>query len=328
MRYGILAERFHMITVSNSSFDPFYNQALEEYLFQNVSDDVFYLWQNDPAVIVGSYQNICREVHAARLRKLGIPVIRRISGGGTVYHDRGNINYTLILHCDRRPEYDEVLKPIIQALCDIGVPAHKSNICDIAIEAQKISGSAQRAEGGKLLHHGTLLFQSDLSVLNHITTHRKNDSFHSKGTESSICTVTNIREHLQEPMTIDAFKAALSDRVLSDYPAPVRTMTLAADEKTEIQRLADEKYRSWDWTWGRTPFFSYEKEGLFLGEPIRIAYQAKHGIISDAHLSCKKLDCTRGEQLLNGSRLDPDGFAAICSALTGEEPDALMDLML
>lgn len=317
-----------MITVCNSSFDPFFNQALEEYLFQTASDDVFYLWQNDPAVIVGSYQNICREVHAAELRRRGIPVIRRISGGGTVYHDRGNINYTLILHCGERPEYDEVLKPVIRALCDIGVPAHKSSICDIAINGQKISGSAQRAANGKLLHHGTLLFQSDLAVLNRITTQRKNESVHSKGTESSICTVTNIRDHLKNPITIEAFKEALSDRILACFDAPVRKTTPDAAQKAEIQKLADEKYRSWDWTWGHTPFFSYEKEGSFLGEPIRIAYQAKRGILSDAHLTCKKLDCALGERLLNGARLDPDGFAEICGALTQEAPEALLDLFI
>lgn len=116
-----------MLTVINPSHDPFYNQAFEEYVYQTfLEDDVFLLWQNDPAVIVGSYQNICREVHVESLRRLGIPVVRRCTGGGTVYHDLGNVNYTYITQADGGVSYDGVLLPVIRALNDIGVPARKT----------------------------------------------------------------------------------------------------------------------------------------------------------------------------------------------------------
>lgn len=148
-----------MLTVLNSSHDPFYNQAFEEYVFEHFREgEIFLLWQNDPAVIVGSYQNICREVHVERLRQLGIPVIRRITGGGTVYHDLGNLNYTYISDGGAAIDYDQCLGPILAALNDIGVPARKNRTCDIAIGGGKISGSAQRMTKGRLLHHGTLLF--------------------------------------------------------------------------------------------------------------------------------------------------------------------------
>lgn len=160
-----------MLTVLNSSHDPFYNQAFEEYVFEHFREgEIFLLWQNDPAVIVGSYQNICREVHVERLRQLGIPVIRRITGGGTVYHDLGNLNYTYISDGGAAIDYDQCLGPILAALNDIGVPARKNRTCDIAIGDLKISGSAQRMTKGRLLHHGTLLFSSDLGVLDQITT--------------------------------------------------------------------------------------------------------------------------------------------------------------
>ena len=155
-----------MLTVQNLSHDPFYNQAFEEFVFQTFrEDDVFLLWQNSPAVIVGSFQNICREVHVETLRRLGIPIVRRMSGGGTVYHDLGNVNYTYITRQEGLVDYDRCLQPVIDALNDIGVPARKNRTCDIAIGDRKISGSAQRAAGGRILHHGTLLFQSDLAVL-------------------------------------------------------------------------------------------------------------------------------------------------------------------
>lgn len=315
-----------MLTVLNSSHDPFYNQAFEEYVFEHFREgQVFLLWQNDPAVVVGSYQNICREVHVERLRQLGIPVIRRITGGGTVYHDLGNLNYTYISDGGAAIDYDQCLGPILAALNDIGVPARKNRTCDIAIGDLKISGSARRMTKGRLLHHGTLLFSSDLGVLDQITTHRKNDCFQSRGTPSAICTVTNIREHLASPMTIEEFQ----DRLLAQMVPPGSPhLTLTAEQEAEVCRLRDEKYRSWEWTWGKTPAFTYEKSGQFHGAPIRVAYQAKRGIVSSAVIDCDAIDGALAAQLLNGARLDPEGFAAICHRLAGDGAEELMDYLM
>lgn len=315
-----------MLTVLTHSHDPFYNQAFEEFVFETFrEDDVFLLWQNSPAVIVGSYQNICREVHVETLRRLGIPVVRRMSGGGTVYHDLGNVNYTYITRQDGLVDYDRCLGPVIEALNDIGVPARKNRTCDIAIGEQKISGSAQRAAGRRLLHHGTLLFQSDLAVLDRITTHHKNDCFQSKGTVSAICPVTNIADHLSAPMTLEEFGARLLDRMV---PPGSPRLTLTPEQVAAVCRLRDEKYRSWEWTWGKTPAFTYEKFGSFAGVPIRVAYQAKRGIVSNAEIDCAALDGAEAAQLLNGSRLDPEGFDKICQALVGDQAEELMDWLL
>ena len=315
-----------MLNIQNSSHDPFYNQAFEEFVFQAFQeDDVFFLWQNSPAVVVGSYQNICREVHVKTLRKLGIPVVRRISGGGTVYHDLGNVNYTYIIRQDGPVDYDRCLQPVIRALNAIGVPARKGRTCDIAIGGQKISGSAQRIAGGRILHHGTLLFQSDLRMLEQITTRHKNDCFQSKGTISAICPVTNIRDHLAAPMTIAEFQTRLLDQMV---PAGNRRLTLTAEQEAAVCRLRDEKYRSWDWTWGKTPAFTYEKSGVFAGAPIHVAYQAKRGIVSDAVIDCAAVDEREAVRLLSGARLDPEGFAAICQRLSGRRAEELMDWLL
>ena len=315
-----------MLTVQNLSHDPFYNQAFEEYIYQTYQDDdIFLLWQNSPAVVVGSYQNICREVHVEALRQRGIPVVRRISGGGTVYHDLGNVNYTYIIRTNGALDYDTVLSPVIAALNAIGVPARKNRTCDIAIGDLKISGSAQRMIKGRLLHHGTLLFSSDLGVLDQITTHRKNDCFQSRGTQSAICTVTNIQEHLESPMTIEEFQ----DRLLRQMVPPGSPhLTLTPEQEAEVCRLRDEKYRSWEWTWGKTPAFTYEKSGYFCGAPIRVAYQAKGGIVSGAVIDCAAIDGALATQLLNGSRLDSEGFAAICRRLAGERAEELMDWLM
>lgn len=315
-----------MLTIRNLSHDPFYNQAFEEYIYQTFpDDDIFFLWQNSPAVVVGSYQNICREVHVETLRKLGIPVVRRMSGGGTVYHDLGNVNYTYITRQERLVDYDRCLQPVIDALNAIGVPARKNRTCDIAIGERKISGSAQRVTGGRVLHHGTLLFQSDLTVLDQITTHHKNDCFRSKGTISAICPVTNIADHLAEPMTLEEFQCRLLNQMA---PAGSPHLTLTAEQETEVRRLRDEKYRSWEWTWGKTPAFTYEKSGAFAGVPIRVDYSAKRGIVSDAAIDCAALDGQEAARLLNGARLDPEGFAGICRLLAGDRAEELMDWLL
>ena len=178
---------------------------------------------------------------------------------------------------------------------------------------------------GRLLHHGTLLFSSDLGVLDQITTHRKNDCFQSRGTQSAICTVTNIREHLSSPMTIEEFQDRLLEQMV---PPGCPRLTLTAEQEAEVCRLRDEKYRSWEWTWGKTPAFTYEKSGHFCGAPIRVAYQAKGGIVSGAVIDCAAIDGALATQLLNGSRLDPEGFAAICRRLAGEGAEELMDWLM
>ena len=122
-----------MLTFINESTDPFYNQAFEEFVFENYAgDDVFYLWQNRPAIVVGCYQNICREVNIHALRRRGVPVVRRMTGGGTVYHDLGNVNYSFMLRADGALDYDHFLDPVIAALNRMGIPAHKNRSCDIA----------------------------------------------------------------------------------------------------------------------------------------------------------------------------------------------------
>ncbi len=312
------------MTLCNTSTDPFYNQALEEFLFQAFPrEDTFYLWRNRPAVVVGCYQNICREVPVGALRRRGIPVVRRITGGGTVYHDLGNLNYTFITSAEGGVDYNRFLGPVVEALRAVGVPARKNNVCDIAIGEEKISGSAQRSAGGRLLHHGTLLFQSDLEAVDRLTAQGKNSCVRSKGVASAICPVTNIRPHLEHDMELEEFQARLLERL---DPGPV--LSLTAEQEAEVRRLRDGKYLSWEWTWGRTPPFSYEREGTFAGAPIRVSYQARRGILSGAAVDCPSLDGPLAARLLEGARLDPEGFSQICKELAGDRWEELLDLLL
>lgn len=315
-----------MIQIETTSHDPFFNQAFEDYVFRTYREgDVLLLWRNRPAVVVGCYQNICREVHMRALLDRGIPVVRRMSGGGTVYHDLGNLNYTLISDQTGPLDYNRCLEPVIRALNALGVPAHKNRTCDIAVDGKKISGSAQKIAGGRVLHHGTLLFDSDLSLLDEITTGRKNDAFCSKGTESAICTVTNLRPYLQDDCEIVTFAKRLAEQLLPPGSEQIR---LTEQQLAEVRQLADEIYHAWDWTWGKTPAFTYEKNAEFAGKPIFVRYEAKRGLLRNTEVRSDALDAQALCAMLNGVRLDPALFLELCRTLAGERAEELLDCLM
>lgn len=315
-----------MITFLNPSTDPCYNLALEESLFRTVRDeDVFLVWRNAPCVVAGSGQNLCREVRPALLRRLGIPMLRRISGGGTVYHDLGNVNYSLITAQTGPTDYEKSLSPVLTALNRLGVPAVRRGVCDLAIGEKKISGSAQRLAEGRVLHHGTLLFETDLDALERLTSNGANQHVQSKGTPSAVSAVTNIRPHLARDLTVEAFMEGLLAELV---PEERNRRTLTEEQEAAVRRLAEEKYRGWAWTWGRTPAFTLRREGLFAGEPFRARYQVRKGIVSEAAIESPVIDGGRAEALLSGARLDPEGFADICRTLAGDRAEELLDLLL
>ena len=315
-----------MIQIETTSHDPFFNQAFEDYVFRTFrEDEVLLLWRNRPAVVVGCYQNICREVHVRALLEQNVPVVRRMSGGGTVYHDLGNLNYTLITGQSGALDYDRCLAPVLRALNALGVPAQKSRTCDMIVDGKKISGSAQKIANGRVLHHGTLLFDADLTRLDEITTGRKNNAFCSKGTQSAICAVTNLRPYLREDCEIVTFARQLAQKIL---PPGAKTVRLTQAQLADVRRLAAELYHSWDWTWGKTPAFTYEKTAEFAGRPIRVRYEARHGLIRNAAVRSDAIDAARASALLEGARLDPALFLDVCRALAGERAAELFDIFM
>ena len=317
-----------MLWLDSGSHDPFYNLALEEHLFQTVrEDEVFFLWRNTPCVVVGSFQSICREVRAAELYHLGIPVLRRMSGGGTVYHDLGNVNYTIIKDAPPGGEvcYGDFLDPVVAALNSLQIPAQRGRTCDITLAGRKISGSAQRFSSGRVLHHGTLLFQADLERVDRLTAGGKREDIQSRGTPSAICSVTNIADHLTAPMPIETFEHRLLEAVL---PPGSRMLALTAEQQTGVCRLRDEKYKSWAWTWGKDPAFTCCREGRLGDAPIRLAYRARHGIFSDVEVHCPLLDEAEAVRLLEGARLDLPELSGVCRRLAGELGEELLELLL
>ena len=195
------------------------------------------------------------------LRQRGIPVVRRISGGGTVYHDLGNVNYTYIVRANGTVDYDAVLSPVIAALNAIGVPARKNQTCDIAIGDLKISGSAQRMIKGRLLHHGSLLFDTDIEQMVASTTV---DSYKiiSKSIKSVRDRVTNISEHLPVPMDAETFKETMVRHIMN---GSTDTYTVTPEDDARIREIAGEQFQSWEWIFGRSPKFTIDRTGRLAG---------------------------------------------------------------
>lgn len=198
--------------VNSQNNNVYFNLAVEEYIFNNMRDDDFLLlWVNDPCVVLGKYQNIFEEVNCKEIQRNGIKVARRNSGGGTVFHDAGNLNFTF--STDHNPitffGYDEFLSPIIKILNEMGISAEKRNICDIVIGDKKISGNAQSIKKKRVLHHGTLLFDSDLEAFRNSLKPTKG-VFESKAVKSVRSSVTNIIDHLSDKsLNFDRFKEVI-----------------------------------------------------------------------------------------------------------------------
>lgn len=245
-----------MLLLQRNSTDPYFNIATEEFLVKNTTQPIFMIWHNKASVIIGKHQNPLKEVNLDFVNKLQIPVIRRISGGGTVYHDLGNINYSFIDFgkTESLVNFAKYSRPILDVLKSMGIDAHLVGKSDLKIKGKKFSGNASHVFKNKVLHHGTLLFNSNLDILEEsikIKEHQISD----KAVNSNRSIVTNISDHLDGLVSIDDFKGRLINHIKKEFPNIIET-DLTDDQIHEIQLLAKEKYRTWDWNFGYSPRYS------------------------------------------------------------------------
>lgn len=247
--------------LESASHDPAFNLALEQYAFDSLPRDRSYLmlWRNDNAVIVGKYQNTVQEVNADYIRANGIKVVRRLSGGGAVYHDLGNLNFTFITDAPDVGSLDFGIfcRPVVQALDKLGVKAELSGRNDITIAGQKISGNAQYIRGGRVMHHGTLLFDSDLGTVSRAL-QVSADKVESKGVKSVRARVTNIREHLPADIGMEQFISTL--RQCLTEGEDVTPYELTETDLAAVDALRLTRYDTWEWNYGASPQYSIRKE--------------------------------------------------------------------
>ncbi|MEZ7196040.1 lipoate--protein ligase [Pseudodesulfovibrio karagichevae] len=269
--------------IYNPSTDPAFNLAAEEWLLTQSGDEIFMLWRNRPAVIVGRNQNTLAEVDEAFTRERGIPVVRRLSGGGAVFHDLGNINFTFINNGNPSEglDFERFTVPIQQALRSMGVECVFSGRNDLLIDGRKFSGNAQHFHAGRILHHGTLLFASDMADLSGAL-RVDPEKYRDKAVKSVRSRVTNISSHLKAPMEVTEFIKALMDFVSGG--ASPEDMALTGAEAAIIEELADRRYRTWDWNFGSSPAYNFEKRTRTEGGLLDVNLYVKKGRILKARL--------------------------------------------
>jgi lipoate---protein ligase len=275
-----------MIKITSNSKNPFYNLALEEYVFKKLDAKNSYLilWVNEPTIVIGRHQNIFQEINEEYVEKNKINLARRISGGGTVYHDLGNLNFSFIdkAHETIKENYIRATEPVIKALSKFGIKAELSERNDLIIDDKKFSGNAQAYSRDRVLHHGTILFNSDLNVLQN-SLYINRDNIESKGTKSVRSNVTNISQYLPKDISIEHFKEILVEQFQNEYESSGDSYIFSDKDMEDIDDLYKRKYLSWDWTYGQNPSFNIKLQKRLLGNNLNIFIEVKKGIIN----SCK-----------------------------------------
>ena len=266
--------------LETGSIDPYYNLAFEEYVLTHRTEgDYLLLWQNESTVVVGRNQNTAEEINADFVEAHSIRVVRRNTGGGAVYHDLGNLNYSFITDAGEKEEvsFARFTQPVVKALCDLGLSASAGGRNDILVENRKVSGTAQRLSGSRILHHGTLLFDSDpFMAAGALSVHP--EKFQSKSAKSVRARIGNIRSFLQDDMTLPAFwsylRAALAQGAFWET-------ALTGEELREVRRLRDEKYAAWSWNYGRSPTYSMVNHRRFAGGTLEVRMNVQRAAIQE-----------------------------------------------
>jgi len=293
-----------MICIVLKNNNPFYCLATEEYLLKNFDDDIFMLWQSDKTVVVGKHQNALGEVNYRYVRENAITVARRISGGGTVYHDAGNVNFAFIKNVKSPAEisFKQFTEPVVEALAQLDIDATTSGRNDLLIKGLKISGNAEHVFKNRVLHHGTLLFNSDLENLGN-SIKVIPGKYTSKAVQSNRSKVANISPFLKNEMDIEAFIDFLIGVQLKKDGA--ESYTISAADNEAINKLVDDKFTTWEWRWGYSPKYTFTNKVEIDGRTLEIHLEVKKGHIESANLQ--------------GNYFDAAYLAELTAALVGKQ---------
>ena len=313
----------------NDCTDPYFNLASEEYLLETEQDDVFMLWQNQPAVIIGRNQNAYAEINRSFVEENGIPVVRRLTGGGAVFHDLGNLCFTFITSREKCPEMDfsRFCKPVIDALRQLGIPAELSGRNDMTVEGRKFSGNAETVYNDKVLHHGTILLTADLSRLEGALKVDE-EKMRSKGIKSVRSRVCNLSEYRPD-LTVEELK----DHLESTFEeAPITFSTLQIESITSLART---KYATWEWNFGTSKEYATTVKRRFPYGAVEVSYSSNHGTLTEVSFSGDyfgERDMEELEKELVGVRLDRESLLSplgdVASYIYGATAEEIVGLFL
>ncbi|QPQ29324.1 lipoate--protein ligase [Lysinibacillus sp. JNUCC 51] len=309
-----------MIFVDNKGIhDPRINLAIEEYLLKTMDvekEPVLLFYINQPSIIIGKNQNTIEEINTNYVEDNGIIVVRRLSGGGAVYHDLGNLNYSFITKDDGDSfmNYKKFTQPVVDALAKMGVHAELSGRNDILAEGRKVSGNAQFSTKGRMFSHGTLMFDTEIDAVVSALKVKK-DKIESKGIKSIRSRVANISEFLKDEMTVEEFRLEILKSIFGGEEN-IRYYELTEEDWANIHKLSAERYQTWEWNYGKSPRFNIQKTHRFPTGGIDIRLEVNHGIIEEVHIFGDFFgvgDMADVEQRLVGTNYDR---TAIAEALT------------
>src|SRR5574344_23939 len=332
-----------MLCFIDKTTDPYFNLAAEEYLLTQYDEPIFRLWRNSPSIIVGRYQNTAAEINSDYISQNNIPVVRRLSGGGAVFHDLGNINFTFIDHKiegeDTNQMFARFTAPIIEALHRIGIEAYLKGRNDLLIDGKKISGNALCIQNSRVLQHGTLLFSSSMQNLS-MALNTRPEKFEGKSVKSNTSRVTNISEHLADSlknaMTPEGFMDYLHGFIMSlstDY----KVSSYREEEIAAINTLAKEKYRTSEWNYGKSPAYTFSNTSRLPCGLIEVYLNVEKGIISECHIKGDYFLTLPTEELENsliGLQHRYDDIYSVLDTLplnryiSGIDIDSLTDIIL
>lgn len=264
--------------------NPFENIATEEYLLKNFNEDIFFLYINSKSIIIGKHQNTLAEINYPFVVENNLPIVRRLSGGGTVFHDPGNINFCFISSGEKGElvNFKKHTTPIIEFLNTLQIKAIHGGRNDILIDGCKISGNACHVFKGRVMHHGTLLFNSQLKSL---TNALKNDplKFKDKAVKSVRSKVTNIHDHLKKDMHVNEFIEQLLDYIITHYDC--KPYELTNRDYNHIQKLVKSKFNTWEWNYGYSPKYELKKRiKTSTGKRFEFTIQVVKGIIKEVSI--------------------------------------------
>ncbi len=268
-----------MLILRSKTSNPAFNLATEEFLLKSKSEDCFYLYINNPSIIVGKNQNALAEINVEYVKENNIDVIRRMSGGGAVFHDPGNLNFTFIMTelQDKSVDFRKYTQPILDVLNAMGVDAKFEGRNDMTIKGQKFSGNAKYFYKDKILQHGTLLFNSKLPDLSQAL--KLNPlKYKDKAIKSISSRVTNIEEHLNHNVSIEEFESRIINHVRNMY-AESELYELTDSDIDAINTLVEEKYGTWGWNFGHSPQYNFQKGIKTNGGHVEINLDVEKGEI-------------------------------------------------
>ncbi|GAA1378452.1 lipoate--protein ligase [Peribacillus frigoritolerans] len=276
-----------MLFIDNKGItDPRINLAIEEYALKHLNIDETYLlfYINRPSIIIGRNQNTIEEINSDYVDEKGITVVRRLSGGGAVYHDLGNLNFSFITKDDGDSfhNFKKFTQPVVETLEKLGIHAELSGRNDILAEGKKISGNAMFSTKGRMFSHGTLLFQSEMD---HIVSALKvkKDKIESKGIKSIRSRVGNIADFLKEPMSVEEFRSFLLQNIFKDTGKVIEYVLTETDWE-KIHEISEDRYQNWEWNYGKSPKFNLQNSHRFPVGSVDIRLEVNRGIIENCKI--------------------------------------------